>query len=364
MTDPAANPNPLQERLVRLITDEGPLNMAQYMMLCLHDPRHGYYATRPSLGAEGDFVTAPEVSQMFGEMVGLWLMESWNRLGRPVPFRLVEIGPGSGALMSDILRTGRALPGFLEAADLWLVEASAPLRALQAERLAEHHPQFADRLEDVPPGAPVLLAANEYLDCLPARQFVHRGGEWFEQRVGLDPDGALALGLSPLPSGLTPPADAPDGAVWELSVAQSTAGNVIGERIASEGGVALLIDYGRDTPDFGDTLQALKRHRKQHPLAEPGQADLTVHVDFPAVAAGAKEGGAAASSIVSQSDFLRGMGIETRAQRLMQNSPDSAPLIQRQLQRLINPSEMGLLFKVLAIHRKDQSPLGFEPDPA
>ena len=195
----------LLDRLKRQIAQDGPISVAEYFTRCLHDPRDGYYATRPALegmrgGEGGDFVTAPGVSQMFGELIGLWLLETWTRMGRPSPVRLVEMGPGDGTLISDILRAARLLPEFLAAADLWLVEVSPPLRAIQAERLANASltPRWADRLEAVPAGAPLLLVANEVLDCLPAHQFVRTEGGWAERVVGLDEAGELAFGLKSL----------------------------------------------------------------------------------------------------------------------------------------------------------------------
>ena len=190
----------LLDRLKAQIAQDGPISVAEYFTRCLHDPRDGYYATRPALGEGGDFLTAPGVSQMFGELIGLWLLETWTRMGRPSLVRLVEMGPGDGTLISDILRAARLLPKFLEAADLWLVEVSPPLRAVQAERLAGARltPRWADRLEAVPAGAPLLLVANEVLDCLPAHQFVRTEGGWAERVVGLDEAGELAFGLRAL----------------------------------------------------------------------------------------------------------------------------------------------------------------------
>ncbi len=304
----------LRERLAAQIAAGGPISVAQYMTACLHDPDFGYYATRPALGETGDFVTAPMVSQMFGELVGVWAASAWELMGRPDPVRLVEMGPGDGTLMSDILRTVRHAEGFLEAADVWLVETSGPLMALQRERLPEDV-NWAASLAEVPDGAPTILVANELLDCLPARQFVRTPIGWAEQVVGLDADGELAFGLASTPAaGLLPEAAA--GQVYEQSAAQAALGAELGRRIAGDGGAALLIDYGRAEPGFGDTLQALRRHEKVDPLATPGEADLTIHADFPAVMAAA---------------------------------------------RLIGADEMGELFKVCAIHSPDWTPPAFEP---
>jgi NADH dehydrogenase [ubiquinone] 1 alpha subcomplex assembly factor 7 len=381
----------LLDRLRAQIAQDGPISVAEYFTRCLHDPRDGYYATRPALGEGGDFLTAPGVSQMFGELVGLWLMETWDRLGRPAPVRLVELGPGDGTLMSDVLRAAKLLPEFLAAADPWLVEVSPPLRALQARRLADATPapRWAERLEDVPAGAPLLLVANEVLDCLPARQFVRTQDGWAERMVGLDEAGQLMFGLkslSPPPVGeaarrgrrgeqthlgqLPPPSAAPTpppqgedlepGTVVESSPAQAALGSEIGHRVARDGGAALLIDYGRDAPGPGDTLQALKAHTKVSPLAEPGQADLTVWADFPAVLEAAIAAGARTGPILHQGDFLRGLGIEARAQALSLARPDRAETVARQLDRLTGAAQMGHLFKVVCIHQPGLVPPLFE----
>lgn len=355
----------LRDRLKALIAAEGPITVADYMIACLHDPRFGYYATRPRLGAEGDFITAPLISQMFGELIGLWAVEVWTRLGRPAPFRLVEIGPGDGTLMSDALRAARLAPAFLDAVDLWLVEPSAPLRRAQAERLADAAPRWAERLDGVPVGAPMIAIANELLDCLPARQFVRTAEGWAERRVGLR-DGALAFGLCPVPGGFAPPAglqDAPLGVVVEVSSAQAAFGQALGERISRDGGCALLIDYGRDRPEPGDTLQALRNHTKVDPLEAPGEADLTVHADFPAVAGAARGAGAAVTAIVSQAQLLRTLGVDHRAAALAKSRPDRADAIARQHTRLTAPDAMGTLFKALAIHLPGLNIPGFEEHP-
>ena len=329
------------------------------MTACLHDAHHGYYATRPRLGPEGDFITAPMVSQVFGELVGVWIAEVWRQLGAPMPFRLVELGPGDGTLMEDALRALRRAPDLLDAAELWLVEPSPPLRAKQAIRLQAPAPRFAETLAQVPAGAPLILVANEVLDCLPARQFVRTDAGWVERRIGLDAAGALAFGLAPAPSGADALRHAPLGAVLERSAAQTALTAEIGRRVAQDGGAALLIDYGRDRPGFGDTLQAVRGHAKVDVLASAGEADLTMHADFPAVAAAAADAGAAVSPIVSQRAFLRVMGAEARADALVAARPDRADAIGRQLRRLIDPAEMGELFKVLSIHTLGLDPPGF-----
>ena len=349
----------LRDRLSAQIAAGGPISVAQYMTACLHDPDFGYYATRPAIGADGDFVTAPMISQMFGELLGVWAASAWELMGRPDAVRLIEMGPGDGTLMGDILKTVRHAEGFLEAADVWLVETSAPLRALQAERLGETV-RWAQTLSEVPGGAPTILIANELLDCLPARQFVRTAIGWAEQVVGLDARGELAFGLANTPAaGLLP--DAAVGQVYEQSPAQAALGAELGRRIAADSGVALRIDYGRAEPGFGDTLQALRRHEKVDPLAGPGEADLTVHADFPAVMAAAGAEGVD-TQILTQTQFLARLGIGERAEALVRAAPARSAVIGRQLTRLIGADEMGELFKVCAIHTPDWTPPAFEPD--
>jgi len=339
----------LAARLREQIRALGPMDVAQYMTACLHDPLDGYYARHPALGEQGDFITAPLVSQMFGELIGLWAVALWRRLGRPGRLVLAEAGAGDGTLIADALRAARLDPDFLAAVDLWLVETSAPLRALQAARLdqAPVRPRWAAGLDDLPADAPFVLIANELLDCLPARQFVRVADGWAERMVGLGDDGGLAFGLRPCAplAGL----EAPPGAVVEVSAAQSAFAAALAARIARQGGAALLVDYGRERPGFGDTLQALRRHEKVDPLAEPGLADLTVHVDFPAVLAAARSEGAAAA-LTTQRDFLQRLGIEARAQALAKGRPDRAAAVGRQLDRLIGEAQMGVLFKVACLY--------------
>jgi SAM-dependent MidA family methyltransferase len=348
----------LRERLIAQIAAGGPISVAQYMTACLHDPDYGYYATRPALGEAGDFVTGPLVSQMFGELIGVWAAASWEMLGRPNALRLVEMGPGDGTLMGDILKTVRHADGFLDAADVWLVETSAPLRARQAEQLGEQV-SWASSLGEVPDGAPTILIANELLDCLPARQFVRTERGWAERMVGLDAAGELTFGLTPSPAGIALPETAA-GDLIEVSPAQEAFGAELGALIQRQGGAALLIDYGRSEPGPGDTLQALKAHRKVGPLDGPGEADITVHADFPAVAAAARRAGAKASPILTQGELLGRLGVYERAEALARSRPDRAEILERQLARLTAPDQMGVLFKALAIHAPGLAAPGFE----
>ena len=347
----------LRDRLAAQIAASGPMTVAQYMTACLHDPLDGYYATRPALGPEGDFLTAPLISQMFGELIGVWAASCWSMMGEPQAVRLVEMGPGDGTLMSDLLRAARHAPGFIEAAEVWLVEVSEPLKRQQAEKLGDAV-RWAGSLAEVPGGAPVLVVANELLDCLPARQFVRTATGWAEQVVGLDAGGGLAFGrvAAQLPS---PPPDAPEGGVFELSAAQAALGAELGHRIAADRGAALLIDYGRAEPGLGDTLQAVRRHMKVDPLERPGEADLTVHADFPAVLEAARHEGAH-TALLTQAAFLARMGIGARTESLLQSSPKRSAQLGRQLHRLVGGDEMGELFKAACIYSPDWTPPAFE----
>jgi len=370
--DPPAAPaddRRLLRRLIAEIAADGPISVGDYMTRCLHDPLDGYYATRPALGeaaAGGDFITAPLVSQMFGELIGLWAAEVWAALGAPGRVILAEAGPGDGTLMADILRAGRAAPGFLDAAEVWLAETSAPLRRLQAARLGPAVRGWTDRVEDLPGDAPLILVSNELLDCLPTDQFL-RGpdGRWAERRVGLSSDGrSLAFGLVPLPPSFRPPpgqdAD-PPGAVIEVSAAARALGEAVGRRLEATGGAALFIDYGSLALEPGDTLQALRRHRKESPLQSPGAADLTVHADFAGFVAGARRADVTVPPGLTQGEFLRRLGIEARAAALAARHPDAAARLVRQRDRLIAPDQMGDLFKVVAICSKGLQPPGFDP---
>ncbi|MGE0595935.1 MAG: class I SAM-dependent methyltransferase, partial [Hyphomonadaceae bacterium] len=289
----------LKRKLVEHIRENGPLTMADYMGACLYDPEDGYYATRPALGgADADFLTAPEASQMFGELLGLWCAHEWDVLGKPA-FNLIELGPGRGVLMQDALRATQRIEGFHDAAQITLVETSEPLREAQAERLSGV--EWAGRIDEAPPG-PALILANEFLDCLPIRQFVHLDDGWHEKLVGADEAGALIFGLSQsLPA---PEADIEVGAVREVAPALEALAYELERRLHEAPGRALFIDYGYVAPDGADTLQALKAHRHVNPLAEPGEADLTAHVDFGRLAALASEAGLTVHGPITQARFL------------------------------------------------------------
>lgn len=340
---------PLGRLIAARIARDGPMRLDDYMQTCLLHPEHGYYSTRDPFGAAGDFTTAPEISQMFGELAGLALAQAWLDQGAPAPFTLAEIGPGRGTLMADIRRATRAVPGFANAARLSLVEASPHLRQVQARALgAVSH---LDSVADLP-DAPLFLIANEFLDALPIRQFVRVAGGWAERMVTAR-DGALGFALA------APVALPREGALGEVFEDRPGAAAVVAEvarRIVARGGVAILVDYGT-WDGRGDSLQALRRHGFEDPLANPGEADLTSHVDFAPLAAASMDAGAAVSAPVPQGQWLRALGIEARAARLAQAGDAGAA---DALHRLTDPAAMGHLFKAMAIWpRHAPAPPGF-----
>ncbi|HEY6919883.1 MAG TPA: SAM-dependent methyltransferase [Tabrizicola sp.] len=336
---------PLARLLAERIRETGPITVADYMAECLLHPVHGYYTTRDPFGASGDFTTAPEISQMFGELLGLALAQAWLDRGSPSPFTLAELGPGRGTLMADILRATKGVPGFHAAARITLVEASPRLREMQSATLSAYAPRWLDRLEALPE-APLFLVANEFLDALPVRQFQHGPQGWQERLIGLR-DETLTFGLSaPLPQVPDTPAfrNAPEGALVEDNLPARLAVAEVSTRIARNGGVAYWIDYG-GWRSQGDTLQALRHHAFDDPLAHPGEADLTAHVDFEPLAALAQ-----AFAYDAQGAVLSRLGIDARAERLARNL--AGPALDSHLaahRRLTHAEEMGSLFKVLAV---------------
>lgn len=350
----------LKEDLARRITANGPMTLAEYMGLCLMHPEHGYYVTRDPLGAGGDFTTAPEISQMFGEMLGLSLAQAWLDQGAPGRVALVEPGPGRGTLMADMLRATKGVLGFHAAAEVHLIEASPHLRSVQQATLKGHPVTWHDSIESLP-DLPLFLVANEFFDALPIRQLVRRGNAWCERSVGLR-DGALMLGLSApksLPLIEARLKDTKEGDIVEVSPVGAMIAEVIGTRIAKRGGVALIVDYG-DWGSQGDTFQAVKGHAPVDPLACPGDADLTAHVDFEALA---KAAPCAHTRLTSQGVFLERLGITGRAHALARKLPEDAIAAHVAAhRRLTHPDEMGTLFKVLGLYPDGgKPPPGLEP---
>jgi len=344
----------LKARIAALIEAQGPMSVAQFMTISLLDPQSGYYATRDPLGAGGDFTTAPEISQMFGEMIGLWLVQAWSDQGCPKNPRLVELGPGRGTLMADILRTAKVAPEFLADLEVVLIEASPALQQVQADKLRgagadiSWQAQFDDSLSE----RPLFLIANEFFDALPLRQYVKTDRGWCERMVtALNDDLTFALAPVPVPPS-TIPADrenAPDGGVYETSPASIALAENIAGVIAAKGGAALIIDYGyAEASGFSETLQAVSGHRFADALAEPGEDDLSAHVDFAALAQAGRRGGAAVFGPVTQGMLLANVGITERAGQLMQSNPDNAKDLLSATERLIGNDQMGKLFKALA----------------
>jgi len=350
---------PLAALLVARIRAGGPITVAEYMADCLLHPVHGYYTTRDPFGAAGDFTTAPEISQMFGELLGLALAQAWLDQGAPAPFTLAELGPGRGTLMADALRATRGVPGFHAAAEVVLVEASPRLRQVQAQTLsaAGRAVQWQASVAGLP-DRPLFLIANELLDALPIRQFQLTAEGWRERLVGLAGD-RLGFGLSPpLPRVPQTPAfgAASPGDLVEHGAAARDLAAMVLRPVLGHGGLAVFIDYG-GWRSRGDTLQALRRHAWDHPLAHPGEADLTAHVDFEALAAGRPH------HYTTQGEFLRRLGIAARADRLSQSLTGAARESHlAALRRLTHADEMGSVFKVLALTRADAPlPPGFAP---
>ncbi len=349
----------LRDSLRRRIRLDGPMSIADYMSECLLNPEHGYYTSQTAIGAEGDFITAPEISQMFGELLGLALVQAWLDQGRPGPFALAELGPGRGTLMADMLRATRGIPGFQDAMELVLIEAAPRMQALQAEALADYAPRWLASVEDLPQ-KPLFLVANEFFDALPVRQFQRQGNGWCERRVGFGGDGeSLCFGLG---AATGQPAlshrlgDTRDGDLVEYCEVASVVTEAIAQRIAGHGGAALIVDYG-DWRSLGNTLQAMRAHAPADPLADPGRADLTTHVDFEVIAAAARAQGCAHSRLTTQGVFLERLGITARAEALAAGL-DTDPLNQliTAHRRLTHPDEMGNLFKVLGLFPETSPP--------
>jgi SAM-dependent MidA family methyltransferase len=348
--------SPLQPEIKKLIKTSGPMPVWRYMELCLTHPQHGYYVSRDPLGREGDFTTSPEVSQMFGELLGLWAASVWKGLGSPSLLRLIELGPGRGTMMTDALRALRVLPPLYQALSIHLVEINPVLRekqkaALSGARSIEWH----DNIDEVPEG-PAVILANEYFDVLPIHQAVKRETGWHERTVEIDSNGKLGFGFAAEPTPrfevLLPPLvrAAPVGAVFEWRPDAEIM--KIATRMRNQGGAALIIDYGHIRSDAGDTFQAIARHSFADPLKNPGQADVTAHVDFQALARAAEDIGARVHGPVPQGEFLQRLGIETRALGLMAKAThEVSEDISSALKRLIGGGRggMGSMFKVLAV---------------
>jgi len=351
----------LAEEIRVIIETEGPMPFDRFMELCLCHPRHGYYLTRDPFGVDGDFVTAPEISQVFGELLGLWAAHMWSVMGRPERVRLVELGPGRGTLMSDALRACRVAPEFLAALDVHMIETSPVLRDRQRETLAQEQvpvswaPSF-----DLVPDGPLIVLANEFFDALPVRHFVRAEEGWCEKLIGNGADGRLYAGIAASPEPLIR-ADAPVGSVLEIGAASHQYMARVARRITDFGGAALVVDYGHAQTALGETVQALWRHQPIDPLEAPGECDVTAHVDFASLARAAEASGANVWGPTTQAQFLTEIGALQRAEALKRRAtPTQAADIDSGVARLLATAPeagaggrmapgMGALFKALAV---------------
>jgi NADH dehydrogenase [ubiquinone] 1 alpha subcomplex assembly factor 7 len=349
----------LKDRIAALIAAQGPISVAEYMSIA----SAGYYATRDPLGRAGDFITAPEISQVFGEMLGLWCVQVWHDQGRCATKRLVELGPGRGTLMADALRAARVAPEFLDGLEVVLVEASPALKQVQQERLREWDGliRWTDRFDSSLGDRPLFLLANEFFDALPIRQYVKTMRGWRERMVTVE-GGKLDFALSPAPvlDAAIPQGrdDAPDGGVCEVCPSALSLADEIARIVAMQGGGGLIVDYGYDRPDFGETLQAVEDHAFTGILNDPGESDLSAHVDFSSLASAASR--AAVFGPIGQAEFLDEIGVVRRFEKLASRNPAMAGELWSQLDRLVNPEQMGALFRALAlVPRGAPTPPGF-----
>ena len=349
--------------LLDLIKDriraEGPMDLAEYMGLCLGHPEYGYYMTRDPLGRAGDFITAPEVSQMFGEMIGLWLADCWMKFGRPDPFILLECGPGRGTLMADILRVTKSLDGFHIAMKLHLMEISPVLKTAQKTALAGFEPVWIEKLDELPCDIPLFCIGNEFLDALPVHQLVF-DGQWHENIVGFDHNDTLCLAKKPAELLLLKHLAGqfihnPKAGIYEVSPVLNHFINQLTNILKKQDGIGLFIDYGHLKSGQGDTLQAIRQHQHVSIFDTPGLCDLTVHVDFERVGQLALMNELTVFGPVPQGRFLKNLGIQVRAGRLSDINPAQQDDIKSSLHRLIDQKQMGTLFKAIAFgHNKDQ----------
>ncbi|MCA8901695.1 MAG: SAM-dependent methyltransferase [Hyphomonas sp.] len=346
----------LKDRLIRLIETGGPIPVSTYMQLCLHDTAEGYYATRPGIGR--DFITAPEISQVFGELIGLWLVHEWRAMGSPGEVRLVEIGPGRGTLMRDALRLAMVAGGddFANAMRLTLVEPAPAMRDVQRAELSSAEPDFVSTLAEVPAG-PMLLVANEYLDCLPARQFHKDGDTWRECVIGLDEAGGLAFGLA-ADEQAAPEGTAATAAVVEVQIGLDL---ILADLVSrADPFRALFVDYGPMDAAPGDSLRSFRDGQQVHPLHLPGESDLTVDVDFGRFARLAGKAGLQVAGPTPQGMLLMSLGAQARLNQLIEANPDGAEALYESVKRLIDPAELGERFKAICLSSPGlPAPAGF-----
>jgi len=358
MTEPSPS---LPELIDMQIRTTGPMSVATYMGLCLTHPTKGYYKVADPLGAAGDFVTAPEISQMFGELIGFFIVTLWQQMGSPRDFTLLELGPGRGTLMADVLRVACRAEGFRDGLDLRLFETNPALIAEQNTRLEAYGAKWIDGFDKVGPG-PLLVVANEFFDALPIRQFVRAEDGWHERMVGTN-NGRRVFGLnpSPIPASAMPEtlADAEINAVFEVGLASGEVMNRLASTISTQGGTILAVDYGYARTQTGETLQGVRRHQYADVLDAPGEVDISAHVDFEALATVASRAGLAVEPLATQAQFLTRMGINERTSALIAANPGMAEELSAARARLIGPDQMGNLFKVFCAASPGLQPPGF-----
>lgn len=342
----------LKQKILRHIEATGPMSIAEYTHICMSDPSHGYYQQQDPIGRKGDFITAPEISQMFGELIGIWCIQAWQQMGEPDAFNLIELGPGRGILMADLLRAAQSVPEFLQAATITLVESSPKMQEIQRNKLGEQC-IWAPDIAKIPAG-PSIFIANEFLDVLPFRQYVKQKSRWVERAIGANAKFSeleFTIGTGFIDSRLLPENSEkePDGAVFEIAPAREAILQMVAEHIKQHDGAALFIDYGHTVSGFGDTFQAVSKHEFTDPLTAPGMADLTNHVDFFPLAKVAETAGCHTFPTLSQGKFLLALGLLERAGTLGHNKDEATQAqLKSEAERLALPGQMGNLFKCLA----------------
>ena len=356
--DIKSSAQPLRQKILREIAASGPMPISQYMHVCNSHPQHGYYATGQPLGKTGDFVTAPEISQMFGELIAIWAIGAWQAIGAPNPVQIVEFGPGRATLMRDFIRTIAQTSNFFQAININLIETSATLKKVQKQTLAESPLRndaikWHETIDGLDPKATIFIA-NEFLDALPFRQFVKAKNRWLEVCVGIDANSQLAFvpGTTTIDEDILPLGheSEAEGAVFEYAPARESIISAITDHLAQNDGAALIIDYGHKNSGFGDTFQAMQAHKFVSTLENPGKSDLTSHVDFQAICDAATKPSIHIAGIMKQGEFLLKLGLLERASVLGQGkSPDIQKQIQNDVERLAAPGQMGDLFKVLCL---------------
>ncbi len=365
ISDPTTRETPLASKLKEQIRRNGPISVAAFFRACLQDPEHGYYVTRNAIGAEGDFITSPEISQVFGELLGLWSAVVWQQMGSPDKVNLIELGPGRGTLMSDALRATSHVPTLSKALSVHLVETSKPLaeaqrRALQTRASAM---TWHNNIETVPKG-PAIILANEFLDALPVNQCVFQKGEWLARTIGLNTDGGFVFVTGETasdashPQSLTQPTPPPkDGDVFEHQTGARALLQALARSRDGNPWACLFVDYGHTEARMGDTMQGVKQHRHVSPFETPGETDLTIEVDFEQLARTCRDLGLAVDGPITQAEFLGRLGIIERASKLMHSNPEKAADIEASVARLMAPGGMGTRFKVLGVRSADLAPL-------